>query len=218
MRPLFLRLWRGIELKFTKHLWLISAAMVAAAGLSVPAASASGTNALLPSCGAKSYPFKPWGDPDAYCAFPNLGFESGKTAWTLTGSTSIASANEPWHVSGAGTHALQLGPGATALSSRLPVNLLDPWLRAFAHSVGANGSLRAQVLFRGLTGNLTGLLNVGSLSPGSYSSWQPTQRVLSTLALPLLTTSAQVQFTSTATSGSWQIDDVYLDPCASKLG
>jgi hypothetical protein len=205
-------------MRFTKHLWLISAAIVAATGLSVPAASARGTNALLPSCGAQSYPFKPWSDPDAYCAFPNLGFESGATGWTLTGKASIASANEPWHVSGAGTHALQLGPGATALSSRLPINLLDPWIRTFARSVGANGSLRVQVLFRGLLGNLTGLLNVGSLSPGSYSNWQPTQRVLSTLALPLLTTSAQVQLTSTATSGTWQVDDVYLDPCASKLG
>jgi hypothetical protein len=78
--------------------------------------------------------------------------------------------------------------------------------------------LRVQVLFHGLTGNLRGLLNVGSLSPGSYSSWAPTQRVLSTLALPLLTTSAQVKITSQATSGSWQVDDVYLDPCVAKLG
>jgi hypothetical protein len=203
-----------------RFLGVIFAVMVAAAGLSVPAASAQGTSTLglLPSCGAQSYPFEPWSDPDAYCAFPNLGFESGTTGWTLTGKASIASANEPWHVSGAGTHALQLGPGATALSSRLPVNLLDPWIRTFAHSVRANGSLRVQVLFHGLTGNLTGVLNIGSLSPGTYSSWQPTQRVLSTLALPLLTTSAQVLLTSTATSGSWQVDDVYLDPCASKLG
>jgi hypothetical protein len=218
MGPLFLRLGEVIEMGFKKHVWLISAAMIAATALSVPAASASGSNALLPSCGAKSYPFRPWSDPDAYCAFPNLGFESGTTGWTLTGNTSIALANEPWHVSGAGTHSLRLGPGATALSSRLPISLLDPWVRAFARSAGANGSLRVQVLFRGLTGNLTGVLNVGSLSPGAYSSWQPTQRVLSTLALPLLTNSAQVQLTSTATSGSWQVDDVYLDPCASKLG
>ena len=40
-------------------------------------ASASVTGALLPSCGATSYPFEPWSDPDAYCAFPNVGFESG---------------------------------------------------------------------------------------------------------------------------------------------
>jgi hypothetical protein len=136
----------------------------------------------------------------------------------LTGNASVIAGNEPWHVSGAGTHALQLGPGATALSSSLPVSLVDPWIRFFARSAGANGTLRVQVLFHGLTGNLTGLLNLGSLSPGSYSSWSPTQRVLSTLALPLLTTSAQVQITSQATSGSWQIDDVYLDPCVAKLG
>jgi hypothetical protein len=202
---------------FSRHLWLIFAAVVAAAGLSVPTASAGGTS-LLPSCGAKAYPFTAWGDNDAYCAFPNLGFESGATAWRLTGTASVVAGNEPWHVSGAGTHALQLGPGATALSSSLPVSLLDPWIRFFARSAGANGTLRVQVLFHGLTGNLTGLLNVGSLSPGSYSSWSPTQKVLSTLALPLLTTSAQVQITSQATSGNWQIDDVYLDPCVAKLG
>ena len=201
-----------------RHLWLVPAAMACAAALSVPAASAGVASSLLPSCGAQSYPFKPWSDPDAYCAFPNLGFESGATGWTLTGKASMASTNEPWHVSGAGTHALQLGPGASAMSSRLPVSLLDPWIRTFARSAGANGSLRVQVLFHGITGNLTGLLNVGSLAPGSYASWRPTQRVLSTLALPLLTTSAQVVLTSTATSGSWQVDDLYLDPCASKLG
>jgi hypothetical protein len=207
-------------MEFVKRVWVVSAALVAAAGLAVPVASAGSTGSLglLPSCGTKSYPFKSWGDLDAYCAFPNLGFESGATGWTLTGKASIASANEPWHVSGAGTHALQLGPGATALSSRLPISLLDPWVRTFARSAGANGGLRVQVIFRGVLGNLTGLLNVGTLSPGSYASWKPTQRVLSTLALPLFTTSAQVQFTSTATSGSWQLDDVYLDPCASKLG
>ena len=201
-----------------KRLWLVLTAVVAAAGLAVPAASAGLLGGLLPSCGAQTYPFAQWGDKDAYCAFPNLGFENGKVSWTLAGQASIVSANEPWHVSGPGTHALQLGPGATAVSSSLPVNLLDPWIRSFAHSVGANGSLRVQVIFHGLLGNLTGLLNVGSLSPGSYASWQPTQRVSSALALPLLTTSAQVKLTSLATSGSWQVDDLYLDPCVAKLG
>ena len=202
----------------TRGLWVGFAAVVAAAGLLVPAAAAGRGGSLLPSCGAKSYPFKPWSDPDAYCAFPNLGFENGSTAWTLKAKASIVAANEPWYVSGPGTHALQLGPGASAASSSLPVSLLDPWVRFFAHSAGANGPLQAQVVFHGVLGNLTGLLNLGSLSSGSYSSWQPTQRVPSILALPLFTTSAQVIVTSQATSGSWQIDDVYLDPCASKLG
>jgi hypothetical protein len=199
-----------------KRLWFVVAAVAAAAGLSVPAASAG--LGLLPSCGAQSHPFSPWGDSHGYCAFPNLGFESGKTGWTLTGNASIVLANEPWHVSGSGTHALQLGPGASAVSSPLPVNLLDPWLRFFAHSKSANGPLHVQVIFHGLLGNLTGLLNYGSLSAGSYSSWEPTQRVSSLLALPLATTSAQLIITSQASAGSWQVDDAYLDPCASKLG
>jgi hypothetical protein len=197
------------------------AAVVAAAGLFVPAAAAAsggGGGGILPSCGATSYPFKPWSDPDAYCAFPNLGFESGATSWTLKGNASIVWANEPWNVSGPGTHALQLGPGGSATSSSLPVSLVDPWARFFAHSVGANGSLRAQVVFHGILGNVTGVLNVANLSAGSYSSWQPTARVPSILALPIFTTSAQVVLTSQATSGSWQLDDIYLDPCASKLG
>jgi hypothetical protein len=42
--------------------------------------------------------------------------------------------------------------------------------------------------------------------------------VLSALALPLLTTSAQIKVTSQATLGSWQLDDFYLDPCVAKLG
>jgi hypothetical protein len=203
-------------------LWLVFAAFVAAAGLSVPAASAGLVGGLglglLPSCGATSHPFAAWADNDEYCAFPNLGFESGATSWTLTGKASVVAANEPWHVSGAGTHALQLGPGATASSSSLPVSLLDPWIRFFARSAGANGSLHVQVVFHGLLGNVTGLLNVGTLSAGGYSSWEPTQRVPSTLALPLATTSAQVVLTSQATQGNWQVDDVYLDPCKLKLG
>ncbi len=199
-------------------LWLVLAALVAAAGLSVPAASAGLLGPLLPSCGAQTHPFSPWADPDAYCAFPNLGFESGTTGWTLVGKDAVVRSNEPWHVSGPGSHALQLGPGGTALSSPLPISLIDPWIRFFAHSSGANGSLHVQVLFRGPLGNLTGLLNVGSLAPAGFSSWQPTQRVLSALAVPLGTTSAQVLLVSGASAGSWQVDDVYLDPCVAKLG
>ena len=60
------------------------------------ASAAAGSNlSLLPSCGAQSYPFTPWVDPDAYCAFPNLGFESGDfTGWSTVASF-FADAIEP---------------------------------------------------------------------------------------------------------------------------
>jgi hypothetical protein len=209
---------KGFGMRARLRFGLFLAVAATAIGISVPSASAGLLSGLLPACGATSHPFTNWGDGAGYCAFPNLGFESGSAGWMLSGKASVVSANEPWHVSGPGTHALQLGPGASALSSPLPVNLLDPYLRFFAHSAAANGPLHVQVLFRGLTGNLTGLLNFGNLAQGSYSSWQPTQRVLSTLALPLLTSTAQIQLTSQATAGSWQVDDAYLDPRIAKLG
>ena len=136
-----------------RRFWLVVSAVVSAAALAVPAASAArpGGLGLLPSCGATSHPFTNWGDHGSYCAFPNLGFESGANVVDADGHASVVSANEPWHVSGPGTHALRLGPGATALSSPLPVSLLDPWIRFFARSRGADGPLHVQVLFRGLT-------------------------------------------------------------------
>jgi hypothetical protein len=198
-----------------KRLWFVFAVVAAAVGLAVPAASAG---LLLPSCGATSTPFARWNDSGSYCAFPNLGFESGMSGWTLTGKTSLAPANEPWQVSGPGGQSLRLGPGATALSAPLPINLLDPWIRFFAHNANANGDLRVQVIFHGLLGNLTGLLNFGSLSAGAYPKWKPTPRILSALALPLGTSTAQVLLTSTASVGNWQVDDLYLDPRIAKLG
>ena len=141
------------------------------------------------------------------------------TGWTLLGNTSIVAANEPWHVRAGHARAparprrerAELAAAGRACSTRGSASSPD--------SVGANGQLHVQVIFRGLLGNLTGLLNVGSLSPSGYASWQPTQRRCSSaLALPLLTTSAQVLLTSQATSGSWQVDDLYLDPCVAKLG
>lgn len=203
---------RGVRLS------AVLAALLVAAGLAVPVASGSLLGTLLPSCGAETQPFAAWGDRDGYCAFPNLGFENGSAGWTLRGDAAIVSGNEPWHVSGPGAHALELGPGAAALSAPLPVSLLDPWIRFFARSTGSAGRLRVEVLFRGPLGNLTGLLNYGSLVPGDYASWQPTQRVLSALALPLGTRSAQVLLVNASAQGSWQVDDLYLDPCRAKLG
>ena len=200
------------------------AASAGAAALLVPTANAGGgllgglLGGALPSCGATSQPFAQFGDGNAYCAPANNGFESGSRGWTLSRGASVVSANEPWYVGGFGTHALDLAPGASATSPAIPISLLDPYFRLFARSVGADGGLRVQVSFHGLTGNLTGLLNVGEFASGPDPDWQPTQLVPSLLALPLGTSSAQLTVTSLASQGSWQIDDVYVDPWVSRVG
>jgi hypothetical protein len=56
------------------------------------------------------------------------------------------------------------------------------------------------------------------MSPGDYASWSPSSRFNSLLALPLGTSSAQIRITSTARAGTWQVDDVFVDPMLGRLG
>ena len=201
----------------------LAVAVAAAAIFSVvPAANAglvSGlVGAALPSCGSTTHPFAQFGDGGSYCSPRNNGFESGAAGWTLSGGAAVVADNEPWFVNGPGRNALDLPPGASAASSPMPISLLDPYIRLFAHGSAADGALRVQVIFRGLTGNLTGILDGAALSPSDYAGWEPSGDIASLLALPLGTTSAQVVVTSLASGGDWQIDDVFVDPWLNRIG
>jgi hypothetical protein len=198
-------------------------AVVAAVVCAVPSANAGLLDPVLqlvaPTCGTNGYPFLPVdGDGASYYGFTNNGFESGTSGWSLSGRAGLASANEPWYANGSGQSALSLGPGASATSPSFCINLFDPAIRGFARSISAGGSLQVQVLFRGLTGNLTGVFNYASMSPGDFESWQPTSRVGSGLALPLLSSYAQIRVTNTGWSGTWQVDDLFVDPTISRVG
>jgi hypothetical protein len=191
---------------------------VAAAALcAVPAANAGlldpVTQLVAPTCGTNSYPFAQFGDAYPYFGFGNNGFESGSTGWALSGGAAVKSGNEPWYVNGFGSHSLSLPQGASATSPAFCINVFDPVARAFAKGT-AGGDLNVQVIFRGLTGNLTGIFNV--TDQGGTGAWGPTDPLSSRLALPIGTTSAQIRFTSA--SGSWQLDDVFVDPSVARFG
>ena len=192
-------------------------AALAATMLAVPAANAGLLDPVvqlaLPTCGATVHPFTQFGDSNAYYAIPNNGFESGATGWSLGSGARVAYGNEPFYVNGLGAHSLSLPAGATATSPSFCINLLDPVMRMMARGP-AGGKLNVQIVFHGLTGNLTGVLNYATLS-GS-GAWEPTDTVSSQLALPLLTASAEVRITSA--SGTWTIDDVFEDPSVFRVG
>jgi hypothetical protein len=189
----------------SKRILLVLLAALAAAVVAAPAGHA----AL--ACTGTSQPFAQFGDYHSYFAFGNNGFESGTTGWKVS-AASVGSDNEPWFVNGAGSSSLTIGPGGSASSPKVCAALNAPHWRMFARSNGANGSLTAQVVFYGLLGNITGILNFTSFDANGYTTWQPSSFVPSSLALPLLTWAAQLRLTSSATSGTWQVDDVYVDP------
>ena len=193
-----------------KRLFLALAACVCVAVVAAPVGSAS--RAGLLTCPASLHPFAQFGDANTYFGFTNNGFENGSGGWSLSGA-SVVSGNEPWQVNGSGRSSLAIAPGGTASSPHVCAALLAPAWRMFAKSNGANGSLRAQIVFYGLLGNVTGILNVTSFDPSGYGSWEPSADVPSLLSLPIATVSAQLRLTNTGSSGTWQVDDVFVDPC-----
>lgn len=184
---------------------------VAAALLAVPAANAGlldpVTQLVLPTCGSNTYPFAQFGDKHAYYSFSNNGFESGTNGWSLSGGGYVGSGNEPWYTNGWGSRSLTLPPGASATSPGFCINLLDPSVRMFTRG-SMGGDLQIQVIFRGVTGNITGIVNYADEAGSGV--WSPSDRVSSSLALPLLTSSAQIRVS--AESGTWQVDDAFVDP------
>lgn len=189
------------------------------AALSVTAAPArAGLGVACPD--PASQVFKPWGDYAYYGYAPNGGFESGTTGWSLSGGAKLAAGNESFFVHGAGErYSLSLPSGSSATSPPMCVSLLNGKMRFFAANAGSSTSrLRVQVLYRGgvggllgSLGSLLGLADVGYVSAGS--AWQPSEAVgMLGGTLPLLTQSVQFRFTPADSSGSWKIDDVYLDP------
>jgi hypothetical protein len=193
-----------------KRFIFVLALGVSVAVVAAPVSSAS--RAGLLSCPASLHPFAQFGDDNTYFAFGNNGFESGTAGWSVSGA-SVVSGNEPWNVNGAGSSSLSIGPGGTAYGPRVCAALLAPAWRMFAKSNGANGALRAQIVFYGLLGNVTGILNFTSFGSSAYGSWEPSSIVPSILALPLATYSAQLRLTNMSSSGTWQVDDVFVDPC-----
>jgi hypothetical protein len=183
--------------------------VLVAAGVAAIVAVPGGKAAL--ACDGSLQPFAQFGDNNDYFAFSNNGFEAGVTGWKVANAF-VSGGNEPWAVNGGGSSSLTIGPGGSASGPKVCAALNAPGWRMFAKSNGANGPLQAQVVFYGLLGNVTGILNVTSFGPSGYTTWQPSGDVPSALALPIFTYAAQLRLTSTATSGTWQVDDVFVDP------
>jgi hypothetical protein len=189
---------------------IASAAFASTASAGLVTASAS-------SCDdpAIEQPFARWGDKAGYKPLRDGGFEADGAGWTLAGGADVVSGNESYDVGGADDRrSLVLPAGSRAVSPFTCVGLNEPTLRLFAKrrsgllttlgvEMQVQTSLGLSVWLPVLPGDLGG------------SSWHPT------LTMPLLAnlltlsgtdrTSVRFRFTPLLL-GSWQIDDVYVDP------
>lgn len=193
-------------------------AAIACAAFASPA-SAGIITASAQSCDGSTVtqPFSRFGDNANYKLLQGGSFESGMTGWTLSGGAKVVAGNESYNVGGSGqSKSLILPSGSSATTPLTCVGLAEPTLRLFAKRnsalLGLVSTLSVQMQVQTSLG-LSAWLPVlpGDLGGGS---WHPTAQM--PLLANLLTLSATdrtpVRFKFVPLLGSWQIDDVYVDP------
>jgi hypothetical protein len=194
-------------------------ALVAAGAVTLAVAAPAHAGMLVASaqnCQSReaSQVFLRWLDPLMYEQAPGGNAESA-AGWTLSGGAKVVLGNEPWKVGNrADVSSLLLPRGSRATTATMCVGIGHPTVRFFARRTSGLllDSLKVEVLFEGAGGQV-GSLPIGVVLAGG--TWQPTLPfpVLASL-LPLLPgelTPVQFRFTPVGL-GSWQIDDVYVDP------
>lgn len=183
--------------------------MVFLAGFALP------TNAGLLSTGTASYcdpnsfqAFRPWGDSSYYMLTPGGAFESGTPGWTLKGGAKVVTGNESFYLnSRSDSKSLYMPAGSTATTPTMCFGAGDWHMRFVAKG---SGQVKVDVMVNSLLG-VVSVLDGGTVKAGS--TWSPSPKVSLLLSNVggLLTTKA-ISIRLTATNGSMQVDDVYLDP------
>jgi hypothetical protein len=197
---------------------LASAAVIALAAVMAPAANAGLLVKSAQGCDTAQFskPFSQFGDNSNYVPVPGGSFETGAPAWAMTGGARVVAGNESYYVRAAGdSKSLYLPQGATATSPAICVGIEDPTVRWLAKSsgslLGLTGTMTVEVLFEDSLGQVLSLpVGVGLLSP----SWKPSiPGVVTASLLPLLPgEKTAVAFRFRAVTGSWNVDDAYVDP------
>jgi hypothetical protein len=196
------------------------AALLSAAAVSAAIAAPANAGVLTASAGSCddspiTQPFARFGDTHNYKEIGD--FEVGTSGWTLSGGAKVVAGNESYKVGGAAdAKSLSLPSGSSAVSPFTCVGMAEPSLRLFAKRNSALLGLVSTLNVQMQVQTSLGLSLWLPVLPGDLggSSWHPTAEM--PLIANLLTLSATdrtpVRFRIAPLLGSWQIDDVYVDP------
>jgi hypothetical protein len=154
-----------------------------------------------------------------YVLAPDGGFENGADDWNLRGGADVVRGNESFYVGDdEDRRSLELEAGESARSPVTCVGIERPTVRFFARRTSGwvLSMLKVEVLYNGLDGELrtVALAPVAVLGTG----WQPTLPlpVVANLLPNVSGEQSVIALRFTALSGSWRIDDVYVDPYAKR--
>ncbi len=186
----------------------LGAALAAASALLVTAAPAHAAGAGPVACPTPQRLEQPFpGDPAKYFLAPGGDFEATDITqdWSLSGAAATTA-----DTANGGTRSLRLPAGDSAVSKEICVGLNYPTLRFYA-SAASGARLTVQALFRTPDG-VSRQLKIADLTPGA--GWQATRPVyiLANLLALFPNWDGQVAFRFTASGGTVNVDDVWIDP------
>jgi hypothetical protein len=189
-------------------------AMAMTGAIAAPA-NAGILTASANDCGDESLsqPFAQFGDNSQYKLVQGGSFEGSLADYTLIGGAKVVSGNEPWNVGGSNHgKSLVLPAGSSVITPPACVGLAEPTLRFFAKkNSGLLSTLAVSVYVKTSLG-LVVPVPVGVLLGNGQWKASPKMLIVANL-LPLLPGDrTPVAFQFTPLLGSWQIDDVYVDP------
>jgi hypothetical protein len=198
-----------------RHTRALAAGLVAAAALCAPAAAHAAVAATPPPVApldactqqALSQPLLQFKDSNYYALAPDGAFGAGATGWQLAGGASVQQTTQPDGAAGA---VLNLPPGAQATSPPVCITADYPQSRLFVRSLAGTQGVYFDVQY--LRNGAWSAPKENSQYRGANASW--------VLSPPLLIQPdkaigwQQVRFTlvSSATKGSVQVDDFWVDP------
>jgi hypothetical protein len=193
------------------------AAMTCVAVFASTGAAFASTGTQTGSCQAApvTTPFAAWGDTSDYFLVPGGSFEgtAEQVGWSLS-NASLTPGNEPFHVDGSSDdQSLTIDGGGSATSPLFCMDSGMPDLRFFAQQTAPGSNLQVQAVVP--IGRHEIDLPLATLANGSMSSWAPVRQISlqhgallpSWLRLPIA-----LRFVARGAHGSWQLDDVYVDP------
>jgi hypothetical protein len=160
-----------------------------------------------------STPFAQFGDTNSYFLVPGGSFEgnAGQVGWALS-DAQLTPGNEPYQVTGASDdQSLTINAGGSATSPTFCLDRTMHDLRFFAHETAPGSDLQVQGLFR--LGHRQVVWPLAVIKDGTMPDWAPVDQIVTAAHLLPAWVHIPVQLRLVASAtGSWQVDDVYVDP------
>ena len=186
-----------------------------------PASAATGSSALPTGstpCAATTSTkvFSKFGDTANYSLLPGGNFESGSTGWAL-GGASVVSGNETAFVgTSRDAKSLSVPAKAVVVSPSICVGIEHPTFRLFVkRGTGTWQTLLIKLRWTEASGRVNET-TVAGLNGQDYATWKPTPTFKLAQTLPLWASGqslkVQIVLDPEDGGGSWQVDDLYVDP------